>query len=358
MILHKNVKPRSLSCGAFLMALIDPEPLKTKITMRKLASIQRIRSLAPIPGADAIEKATVLGWQLVVKRAEFKVDELCVYVEIDSLLPETAYFEFLRNRHFRIRTVKLRGQVSQGICFPLSILPSGTGIAEGTDVTALLGIRKYEPPVPISLSGIVKGPFPCFIPKTDETRVQVLSELLLQYEGQECYVTEKLDGSSATFYLRDEQFGVCSRNLELVEDAGNGFWKVAKQLDLENKLKTLGRNLAIQGELVGEGIQGNKLRLKGQQWFCFGIYFIDEARYASFDEWMTLTAQLALPTVPILDTTYLLEADCDSLLEKAQRRSVLCAEARAEGIVIRVKQAEEHVSFKAINNEFLLHYGE
>ncbi|WP_118974014.1 RNA ligase (ATP) [Taibaiella koreensis] len=325
--------------------------------MRKLASIQRIRSLAPIPGADAIEKATVLGWQLVVKRAEFQVDELCVYIEIDSLLPEREPFEFLRSRSFRIRTVKLRGQVSQGICFPLSVLPQGTTIEEGADVTALLGIVKYEPPIPLSLSGIVKGSFPCFIPKTDETRVQVLGDLLQQYAGQECYITEKLDGSSATFYLRDEAFGVCSRNLELVEDAGNGFWKMARQLDLESKLKSLGKNLALQGELTGEGIQGNKLQLKGQQWFCFGIYFIDEARYASFDEWIALTEQLALPRVPVLDSAYLLEADIDSLLEKAQRRSVL-AGARAEGIVIRVKQAGEHVSFKAINNEFLLHYGE
>lgn len=326
--------------------------------MRKLASIQRIRSLEPIPGADAIEKATVLGWQLVVKRDEFRTGALCVYIEIDSLLPECEAFEFLRSRGFRIRTVKLRGQVSQGICFPLSLLPPGTAIEEGADVTELLGIRKYEPPVPLSLSGIMKGPFPCFIPRTDETRVQVLDGLLQEYAGQACYITEKLDGTSATFFLRDGEFGVCSRNLELQEDAGNSLWKMVRQLDLERKLKSLGCNLALQGELVGEGIQGNKLRLQGQHWFCFSIYFIDEARYALFDEWKALTAALSVARVPLLDSAYLLESGAEGLLQKAQRRSVLCPEVRAEGIVVRLKASKEHVSFKAISNEFLLHYAE
>lgn len=332
--------------------------LEKKITMRKLASIQRIRSLEPIPGADAIEKATVLGWQLVVKRGEFRTGERCIYIEIDSLLPECAAFEFLRSRSFRIRTIKLRGQVSQGICFPLSLLPPGTAIEEGADVTELLGIRKYEPPVPLSLSGIMKGPFPCFIPRTDETRVQVLEGLLQEYAGQACYITEKLDGTSATFFLRDGEFGVCSRNLELQEDAGNSLWKMARQLDLEKKLRSLGCNLALQGELAGEGIQGNKLCLQGQQWFCFSIYFIDEARYALFDEWKALTAALSVSRVPVLDSAYLLESEAESLLEKAQRRSALCPEARAEGIVVRLKASTEHVSFKAISNEFLLHYAE
>ncbi|MFN8396383.1 MAG: hypothetical protein U0176_17290 [Bacteroidia bacterium] len=116
--------------------------------MRTLASIQRIKSLAPIPGADAIEKATVLGWQLVVKKGEFQVGDLAVYCEIDSLLPDRPEFEFLKPRGMRIKTIRLRGEISQGICFPLSILPEGTAIAEGADVTEILEVTKCRPPSP------------------------------------------------------------------------------------------------------------------------------------------------------------------------------------------------------------------
>jgi RNA ligase (TIGR02306 family) len=166
--------------------------------MRKLASIQKIKSLEPIEGADAIEKATVLGWQLAVKKGEFKVGDLAVYCEIDSLLPDRPEFAFLKPRGMRIRTIRLRGQVSQGICFPLSILPEDIEPQEDMDVTEILGITKYEPPIPAYLSGKVKGKFPSFIPKTDETRVQVLQKVLDKYQGISCYVSEKLDGSSAT----------------------------------------------------------------------------------------------------------------------------------------------------------------
>lgn len=145
--------------------------------MRKLASIQRIKALEPIEGADAIERATVLGWQLVVKKDEFRVGELCIYCEIDSILPEKPEFEFLKSRGMRIRTIRLRGQISQGICFPLSFLPAETLIEEDSDVTEILGVTKYEPPIPASLAGVMKGAFPSFIPKTDETRVQVLQNM-------------------------------------------------------------------------------------------------------------------------------------------------------------------------------------
>jgi len=116
--------------------------------LRKLASIQKIRALTPIEGADAIEMATVLGWQLVVKKGEFQAGGLCVYCEIDSILPARPEFEFLKPRGMRIKTIRLRGQISQGICFPLSILPEGSPIEEGADVTEILGIAKWEMPIP------------------------------------------------------------------------------------------------------------------------------------------------------------------------------------------------------------------
>ena len=203
-----------------------------------------IRSLEKIEGADTIEKATVLGWQLVVKKGEFKVGDLCVYCEIDSIMPERPEFEFLRSRGMRIKTIRLLGQVSQGICFPLRILPKGATLIENADCTDILGVTKYELPVPACLSGVMKGRFPSFIPKTDETRVQVLQTLLNKYKGERCYITEKLDGSSATFYLNNHEFGVCSRNMELLEDDTNSFWKIARQMDIENKMKRLDGNYA------------------------------------------------------------------------------------------------------------------
>lgn len=151
--------------------------------MRKLASIQKIKALEPIEGADAIEKATVLGWQLVVKKQQFLKGEKVVYCEIDSVMPDKPEFEFLKPRGMRIKTVRLRGQVSQGICFPLSILPNDFQIIEDADCTEVLGISKYEPAMPACLSGIAKGKFPSFIPKTDETRCLSEETLIKTEDG-------------------------------------------------------------------------------------------------------------------------------------------------------------------------------
>lgn len=338
--------------------------------MRKLASIQRIIALEPIEGADSIEKATVLGWQLVVKKDEFGVGNLVVYCEVDSLMPDWQAFQFLKPRGMRIRTVRLRGQVSQGICFPLSILPADFKIEEGADCTDVLGISKYEPAMPACLSGIAKGKFPSFIPKTDETRVQVLQKVLDKYKGEKCYVTEKLDGSSATFYLRDNTFGVCSRNLELIEDAENSFWKVARQMDIESKLRATGRNLSLQGELIGEGIQGNKLKLKGQAVKFFNVFDIDKFEYLNYLDFNKLLTELELPMVPLVALDYKLENDIESIVKMATIKSQLAKDVWAEGIVIRPhKERIElflsnenfnngRLTFKAINPEFLLKYGE
>ncbi|HEY8893345.1 MAG TPA: RNA ligase (ATP) [Niastella sp.] len=326
--------------------------------MRKLASIQRIKSIEPIANADTIMKATVLGWQLVIKKDEFKPGDLCVYVEIDSILPDKPEFEFLRNKNFRIRTIRLRGQVSQGICFPLHILPNNIQVDEGADVTDVLGIVKYEPPVPVNMRGIMKGPFPSFIPKTDETRVQVLQDLLNTHKGAVCYITEKLDGTSVTFFVKDGVFGVCSRNMELEESEDNLYWKTARQFNIEEKLRSVGCNIAIQGELVGESIQGNKLKLKGQHVFVFSVFLIDEYRYAMFHEWIKMMEDLAIPCVPVITDSYLLENNIEDILSMSETFSLINPNVMCEGIVIRLKESKDLVSFKAISNEFLLKYGE
>lgn len=328
--------------------------------MRQLASIQRIKSLDPIENAEAIERATVLGWQLVVKKGEFQVGDLCIYIEIDSILPEKEEFEFLRERKFRIRTIRLRGQISQGICFPLSMLPPGTPIEEGTDLTDLLEITKWEPPMPANLLGIAKGPFPSFIPKTDETRVQNLQELLDKFAGQTFWVAEKLDGSSVTYFWKNGEFGTCSRNLEMLEADDNSSWQFAREKQIEEKLATLGRNLALQGEIIGEGIQKNKYRLRGSKVLFFNVFDIDRFQYLDYQEFKSVVESLGLETVPILETDYRLETDIQALVEKSRGRSVLNKDTHREGIVLRpLKEANDlngRVSFKAINPDFLLKY--
>lgn len=335
---------------------------------RKLASIQKILALEPIEGADAIEKATVLGWQLVVKKGEYNIGDLCVYCEIDSLLPERSEFEFMKPRGMRVRTIRLRGQISQGICFQLSILPPDFQIVEDVDCTEILEITKYEAPIPASLAGKVKGRFPSFMHKTDETRVQVLQSSLDKYKGQKFYITEKLDGSSCTYYLKDGEFGVCSRNLELLEDDENSLWKVARQLDIEQKLRSLSGNYALQGELIGEGIQSNKYKIKGQDFRIFNVFNIDAYEYLNFTDFVNFTTKLGLKTVPILSENYVLENNIPTIITLSTIKSTLMKEVWAEGIVLRPLQELKdfgndnlpggRVSFKAINPEFLLKYGE
>lgn len=228
---------------------------------RKLASIQTITSLKPIEGADSIEVAQILGWHVVVKKGDFQVNDQVVYCEIDSIMPDRPEFEFLKPRGMRVRTIRLKGQISQGICFPLSILPPDFEPVEDTDCTDVLEVLKYEVPIPANLRGTIKGNFPSFIPKTDETRIQVLQPLLDKYKDTYCYITEKLDGSSATFYIKDGEFGVCSRNIDLLEDADNTFWKVARALDIENKLRSLNKILLVDDKIcMGKSI--NKIKHK------------------------------------------------------------------------------------------------
>lgn len=337
---------------------------------RKLASIRRISDIQPIEGADMIELAIVDGWKVVVaKNVGHKVGDMVVYCEIDSFLPIKEEFEFLRKSSFkkmgdqegfRLKTIKLRGQVSQGLILPLSVLnPEGTNIYvtpfEGLDVTDMLDIVKYEPPIPAELAGKVKGLFPSFIRKTDEERIQNLTSEYEKWRLQsqhQFYVTEKLDGSSATFYYKDGVFGVCSRNLELLETEGNTFWKVARELDLENKLSKLNVNITLQGELIGEGIQGNPYKIKGQTVRFFNVFDIDNQEYYGLPNFLRTLDVLELESVPVIDREFLLPESVDELLTYADKKSELNPNFDREGVVIR--SYDRTISFKVISNKFLL----
>jgi RNA ligase (TIGR02306 family) len=331
---------------------------------RKLATIRVISDIRPIEGADMIELATVGGWNIVVaKNVGHKVGDHVVYCEIDSFLPIKEEFEFLRKSSykkmgdqegFRLKTIKLRGQVSQGLILPMSVFGDFSWTAyEGLDVTNRLGIVKYEPPIPAELSGKVKGGFPSFLHKTDEERVQNLVKEYGEYKftsTHQFYMTEKLDGSSATFYMNEGEFGVCSRNLELLETEGNTFWKVARELDLENKLKDKG-NICLQGELIGEGIQGNPYKIKGQNVHFFNAFDIDKQTRLGINEFLVLLDDMELVSVPILDVAMLLPDTVKGMLELAEGKSRLNDKTEREGVVVR--SLDNTISFKAISNKFL-----
>jgi RNA ligase (TIGR02306 family) len=331
---------------------------------RKLASIRTITDIRPIENADMIELASVGGWNVVVaKNVGHKVGDWVVYCEIDSFLPIREEFEFLRKSSykkmgdregFRLKTVKLRGQISQGLILPFHILPFGDTFHEGQDVSDILGIIKYEPPIPAELAGKVKGVFPSFIPKTDEERVQNIAveyTALFFNSNQKFYVTEKLDGSSATYYIKNGEFGVCSRNLELLETEDNTFWKVARHLGLEEKMSSLGRNISFQGELIGEGIQGNPYKIKGQTVKFFNIFDIDTQSKVGVYEFVQIIEELGLETVPIL-YDFVLPESVEKMLDFAEGKSQLNSNTEREGLVVR--SYDMSISFKAISNKFLL----
>lgn len=276
---------------------------------RKLASIRKIKEIRPIKDADKIELAIVDGWQVVVKKDEFKEGELVVYFEIDSFLPIKPEYEFLRKscyrkidgeEGFRLRTIKLRGELSQGLILKISEVTDSRGNLllnsnlissyildmEGFDLTQILGVKKYEPPIPVQLAGLVKGNFPSFIPKTDEERVQnldfakVREDYFLNGNKYVISLTEKLDGTSFTCYYKDGVVGVCSRNLDLkLEDDKNIYVKFLFSSGLYDYLSKNKKNIAIQGELCGPGIQGNKYNLIEHELFVFSWFDIDKQKY-------------------------------------------------------------------------------
>jgi RNA ligase (TIGR02306 family) len=338
--------------------------------MRKMATIRKIDALRPIVGADAIECAVVGGWTCVVKKGEFNVGDLAVYLEIDSWVPtELAPFlskgkeprEFEGIKGERLRTVKLRGQLSQGLLLPLE--PTCANIAseliEGLDVSLPLNIQKWEQPMNAQLAGMAKGNFPSLIPKTDQERVQNLkSEIAQAAEDRlEFEVTEKLEGSSMTVYLIDGVFGVCSRNLDLRETEDNTFWQVARRDDIEAKMRAFpdGVDFAIQGELIGPGIQGNIYKLSKPEFRVFDVYSISGGYYLSPSNRREFINAMGLLHVPVM----LIDKDLgvgsiEEILQWADAKSVMgdITGPWREGIVF--KQVDGGMTFKAISNKYLL----
>ena len=358
--------------------------------MRKLASIQRIERIDPIPNCDQIGLAKVEGWQVIVRYDQFKPDDLCVYFEIDSLLPEKEVFEFMRSKSFRVKTMKMRGVVSQGLCMPLSILPKKT-YRVGNDVTAILGVTKYEPPTeedthpalppqnPVSAffcrlfrqknRPADKAPFPSFVSKTDETRVEnmpwVLEKKDIAFEAH-----EKIDGQSGTFFYRKKKrfgifpaddFGVCSRNYRLLKPDNSSYWAVAEQYRLRTVLPAILRAVddgsscvCLQGECIGPRIQQNKYHLTSPDLYCFNLITEKSGKLDSL--WAAdLVSDFGLKWVPLIRDKYTLPDTVDELRAFAHGDSKLYPTLR-EGIVFR--NYSNNISFKCVDPAYLIKWKE
>jgi len=347
--------------------------------MRKLVSLRKIDSIEPINGADNIEKAIIDGWSVVVKKNVFTEGDLCVYFEIDSLLPDWKQFEFLKGsswnqklKKYKLRTAKIRGVISQGLALPLhdfsDLNIDWTKYSEGDDLTELFQVEKYEPPIPATLSGSVNN-FTWPIPKTDEERIQNMPDVLQKINKKPYYITIKLDGTSSSFILIKKEdntleFHACSRNYSIKKQEGNTIWKIAEKYNIEEKLRDWyeknGELLAIQGEIVGPSIQKNKLNLPDHELYIFNIYNVETQEKFSFEKMYSMF--INIPKVPILEEgesfSYSNLEEILKLAEGKYKEHIPTAlpNQEREGIVIRTK--DQTISFKVISNKFLLNGGE
>jgi RNA ligase (TIGR02306 family) len=334
--------------------------------MRKLASVQRITAVDPIPGADAIEVCSVLGWKVVTSKGNFVPGDLGVYIEIDSKPPPVDHpaahlFQFLRDKHsgteesLRLRTIKLRGQVSQGLLIPLQELPDiADWYVEGQDLTQAMGITKWEPPLP--QGGDQIGPFTSRISKTDEERLQGNPTLSDALWDRPYVITEKVDGASITMLRDEDGFHVYSRAWELGEGE-NAYWRGARSQDFEGFLKASFNRLAIQGELYGPGIQGNRLGASAVGVKVFNIIDLEDGHRLSFDEMHEIVEAFGLDLVHVVEFGSKFRYHLEELLHLAEGKYPGTQNER-EGLVIRNNDDGEPVSFKVISQRFLLKGGE
>ena len=343
--------------------------------MRKLASIQRIWKIEPIEGADKIELAHVLGWQCVVNKGQFQPMDIGVYFEIDSFLPIRPEFEFMRassykktnimGEGFKLRTMRFRGQLSQGLLLPVGSFPEIPVDAEiGDDVSELLGVKKWEIEETATTGGTVIGTLPYDIPHTDETRVQEIPELIPAFAGLEYYISTKMDGSSHSIGFDENGFHVTGHNYEYKDDGTSSFYELVKargyQQKLESYLKDHGlETLTIQGELCAPGIQQNRLRLAKPEWYVFTIRV--NGKRVGLTEMLKICKMLEMDHVPIEEVDVDLPSKyptVESLLERAD--GDYPKGGKKEGIVIRPTEPvfcpliSANLSMKVVSNKYLI----
>ena len=337
--------------------------------MRKLASIQIISGIEPIKDADRIEVARVLGWKVVVQKGVYKVGDFCVYFEVDSHLPIEDRYSFLESCRkvspisgdgYRIKTRQIRGIYSQGLIMPIEDFPEIKNCEGGADVTELLHVKKWEVPEVTGSLGVMTGKKPYFVPTTDETRVQSNDELREACLGKECYISTKMDGTSVSVYYVNGEVGATSRNNSISDTADSCVWKYLHAHGIPEALRNYGRNLILQGEFCGEGIQKNRLKLKTPEWYVFNVFFLDEdmhRKMLGLYEMLDVCEKLGLKHVPI-EEIFTFDMTLDECIARAKGNYQ--SGNKKEGIVIRLVEPEyseslkKSLSFKVLNNDYLL----
>ena len=343
--------------------------------MRKLASIQRIYKIEPIEGADRIELASVLGWQCVVNKGQFHPMDLAVYFEIDSFLPIRPEFEFMRassyrktdimGEGFRLKTMRFRGQVSQGLLLPIDQFPEiPSGMDLGMDVTDILGVRKWEIEEKVTTGGTVIGTLPIDVPHTDETRVQAEPDLIGDFAGLEYYITTKMDGSSHSVSLDEDGFHVTGHNYEYKDDGKSAFYELVKRDNIEEKLRKYYednglKTITVQGELCAPGIQQNRLKLIKPEWYVFTIRI--DGKRVGLKKMQDVCGAMDLQMVPVEEVGTDLPSKyptVEALLERADGEYP--KGGKKEGIVIRPtepifnERISASLSMKVVSNKYLL----
>lgn len=356
------------------------------MTERALATVRRIAEIREIPNADRIVGYRVDGWWVVDQRDRYKVGELVIYAEPDSWVPHTlapfltkpgAFPKVFNNAEGqRLRTIKLKGQYSQGLLLELGVAldyfvdskyDEGQELSEfffeGNDVTELLGIMLWEKPEELR-SANAKGNFPNFLRKTECIRIQNYGkEILKDMEDSTVFqISEKVDGSSCSIFIKDGEIGVCSRNLELKDEENVTFWKVAKSQGLVQYLQDLQEgsepiNIALQGELLGPGIQGNSYGLDKHVFFLYDIFKIDEQVYMDAQSVQGIALCSNLLHVPVLGYFKLAdlfkpESITSEMLEMAEGNSVVGIKPKREGLVFK-SMKDTNVSIKSISQSWL-----
>lgn len=349
---------------------------------RKLASIQRVKNVVPIyhPADGTLTSLDLIvfediAWQCVAKRNEFSPGDLAIYIEISSIVPEHPVFEFLRARHWKVKTIRLLGVLSQGLALPISVLEQFAEIPlnnfpfqVGDDVTSLLGVTRYEPPVDVKINGGgAYRPFPEFIPKTDELRIQSIPHILQLFEGRGVIATLKHDGTSATYFWDAEQdkLRVCGRNTERLEDDGGVYFVALKNNpEIENYCRE-NPSYVLQGEITGPGIQKNRMGRKEITFTAFNLYDRDTANYIPHAFAYVHCELYGVPFVEEIEEWEEFSGESvESILKLAEGKYPWTDNER-EGIVLRLLYEDEfsyslgsRISCKAINNRYLEKGGE
>lgn len=323
--------------------------------MKQAATIQRIKKTESITGTN-YQKAKVLGWNIVVETNKFKENDYCVYCEPQTQLSK-AFASQNKIDDTLIGVEKIAGNISEGLCLPSSVLPDSTEIAEGCDVSEILDIQYYKKEIPDCVKGFCIAGFPEIVPKPFEPSVQTLQHVLDKYNGQKCYITEKLDGIPLTIFLYDGYFGVSNPVCEIDQDSDNLFWQLVEKYNLKAKMKTLRGNYAIQAEAVGKDIYGNPLQLNDNRLYVFNGYNIDKKAYLGYGYLQSAMLITGLPMVPVIDHSFVLPGSMEQMTGMGYGNSLLNNNVLREGIVVRpIEEIYENgrISFKVYNPKYFI----